>query len=97
MFTGYSGSNYLALQIAGPDLVWSVGYDLVGMQNPLVDQAPDEVSSNANQFGGFRHREPLAILLGGTIGMDTMLAPHSTYALCVPRHTLTCAHAHTVE
>jgi hypothetical protein len=48
MFTGDSGSNYLALQIAGPDLVWGVGYHLVGRQNPLVDQTPDEVTSHAS-------------------------------------------------
>ena len=87
MFTGDGGSDCLTLQIAGPDLVWGIGYDLVGRQNPLVDQAPDEVMSNAKQLGRFRHRQPLAILLGGTIGMDTMLAPHRTYALRIP---LTC-------
>ncbi len=48
MFTRDSGSNYLALQIAGLDLVWGVRYHLVGMQNPLVDQAPDEVTSHAS-------------------------------------------------
>ena len=43
MFTGDGGSNCLTLQIAGPDLVRGVGYDLVGMQNALLDQAPDDV------------------------------------------------------
>ena len=97
MSAGYGGSNCLTLQIAGPDLIRGVGYDLIGKQNALVDQAPDEVMSNANQFGSFGHRQPLAILFGRTIGMDTMLAPHRAYALRIPRHTLPCTHAHTIE
>ena len=68
MSAGNGGSNSLTLQIASPDLIRVVGYDLVGVQNFLIDQAPDEVMSNANQFGSFRQRQPLAILFGGTIG-----------------------------
>ena len=64
MFAGDSSCNCLALHVAGPDLVWGVGYDLLGMQNPFLDQAPDYVIGYANQLGSFRHRQPLAILLG---------------------------------
>ena len=78
MFAGDGGSNCLTLQIAGPDLVWSVGHDLFGMQNPLVYQATEEVSSNASLLGGFGHRQPLAILIGGTIGMNAVLVAQST-------------------
>lgn len=63
MFTGDGSSNCLTLQIAGPDLVRGVGYDLVGMQNSLVDEAPDEVASHAKQLGSFRHCQPLPVLL----------------------------------
>jgi hypothetical protein len=35
MFMSDSGGNCLALHIAGPNLVWGVGYDLLGVQNPL--------------------------------------------------------------
>jgi len=47
MFAGDGGSNCLTLQITGSDLVWGIGYDLIRVQNPLVDQAPDEVASHA--------------------------------------------------
>ena len=97
MFTGDSGSNCLTLQIAGPDLVRGIGYNLVGRQNSLVDQTSDEVTSHAEQLGGFRHRQPLAVLLSGTIGMDSMLAPHSTHARSIPRQSLPRTHAHTIE
>ena len=36
--------------------------------------------AHAKQLGSFRHRQPLAILFGGTIGMDAMLVPQGTYA-----------------
>jgi hypothetical protein len=88
MFMSDSGGNCLALHIAGPNLVWGVGYDLLGAQNPLDDQAPNEVTSHANELGSFRHRHSLAILFGGTISMDTMLAPRRTHALRIPCHTL---------
>lgn len=88
MFTGDRGSNCLTLQIGGPDLVWGIGYDLVGRQNLFVDQAPDEVMSNSKQLGRFRHRQPLAILFGGTIGTDAMYLPQRPHALRIPRHTL---------
>jgi hypothetical protein len=64
MFAGDSRSNCHALHVAGPDLVWGVGYDLLGRQNSLLDQAPDHVTGHANQLGSFRHRQPLAIFLG---------------------------------
>jgi hypothetical protein len=64
MFAGDSISNCLALHVTGPDLVWGVGYDLLGMQNPLLDQASNHVTGHASQLGSFRHRQPLAILLG---------------------------------
>ena len=41
IFTGNGGSNWLTLQIAGPDLVWGIGYNLVGRQNSLANQAYD--------------------------------------------------------
>lgn len=97
MSAGNGGCNWLTFEIAGPDLIRGIGYDLISMQNPLVDQAPDEVMSNANQFGSFRQRQPLAILFGRTIGMDTMLTPHRAYALRIPRHTLPRTHAHAIE
>jgi hypothetical protein len=67
-------------------------YDLLCVQNPLNDQAPNEVTSHANELGSFRHRHSLAILFCGTISMDTMLAQHRTHALRIPCHTLNFLH-----
>jgi hypothetical protein len=64
MFTGDGGSNCLTSQIAGPNLVRGARNHLLGMQNALSDQTPDHVMAYAKQLGGFRHREPLSILLG---------------------------------
>lgn len=97
MFSGEGGGDCLTLQITGPDLVRGARNHLLGMQNALSDQASDHVMAYVKQLGGFRHRQPLAILFGGTICMDTMVAPHGTYALCIPRHTLPCTHTHAVE
>ncbi len=97
MFATYSRSDRLTLQVTGSDLVRCVGYDLLGMQDALLNQAPDHVIVYAKQLGSFRHRQPLAILFGGTIGMYTMLASHRTYALRIPGHTLPSTHTHTIE
>jgi hypothetical protein len=40
MFAGDSSGDCFTLHVAGSDLVRGVGYDLLGMQNPLPDQAP---------------------------------------------------------
>jgi hypothetical protein len=48
MFVDDSSSDCLALHVAGPDLVWRVRYDLLGMENPLLDQSPDHVIGHAD-------------------------------------------------
>ena len=64
MFTGNSRSDRLTLQVTDSDLVLCIGYDLLGMQNALLNQAPDHVIVYAKQLGSFRHCQPFAVLLG---------------------------------
>src|ERR1019366_6315287 len=70
---------------------------LLGAQNAFPDQSPDHVMAYAKQLGGFRHRQPLAVLLGRAIGMDVVLVAQSTHALCIPGHALSGAHTHTIQ
>jgi hypothetical protein len=62
-FTGDGDSDPLTLQVIGSDLVRGVGYNLLGMQNSFLDQAPNHMIGYAYQLGGFRHCQPLAAFL----------------------------------
>jgi hypothetical protein len=52
-FTGDGDSDSLTLQVIGSDLVRCVGYNLLGMQNSLFDQAPNHMIGYTNQLGRF--------------------------------------------
>ena len=66
------GGHPCVVQIGRPDLVWRAGHDLLGRDDPVTDQASDGVMSDAQHLGGFAQCEPLAILLGRTIGADAV-------------------------
>jgi len=70
--SGYS----LVLQVAGTDLVRGTGHDLLGGEDAILDQAADPVMSDAELAGGFGHRQPFAVLLGGAIGVNTVHPAH---------------------
>jgi len=60
MFTRDSSRDCVTLHVTGSDLVRRVGYNLLGMQNSFLDQAPNHMIGYANQLGSFRHCQPLA-------------------------------------
>jgi len=62
MFTGDSSSNCLTLHVTGSDPAPGVRYDLLGVQNALLDQAPDRVIGHAKQLGRDREKEAAAAL-----------------------------------
>ena len=76
MFAGQRDSNRLGIQIARTDLPRGVGHNLLGGQNPILDQPADRVTGDAEQFCGFEHRQPFTILLRRPIGVDVPYAPY---------------------
>ena len=42
------------VEVDGPDLVGRTGHDLLGGQDPLLDQAADDVVGDAELRGGLR-------------------------------------------
>src|SRR4051795_9291015 len=64
------GGDPLVGEVEGPDLVGRSGHDLLGGQDPLLDEAADDVGGDPELRGGLRHREPRAILLGRPVGVQ---------------------------
>src|SRR4051794_34453292 len=55
-------------QVGSPDLPGSVCDDLLGRQDAIPDQLADDVRVDAERRCGFRHGQPLAVLLGRAVG-----------------------------
>jgi transposase len=69
-------SNPFISCVGGSDLVWRSWYDLLGGQRAVLDQPPNAVTADAERRCGLGHREPLAILLSGTVGMNAVHPAH---------------------
>ena len=91
------GNHPFVLQVGGSDLVRSSWNDLLGGQDTVLDQPPDAVMADAERRFGLRHRQPLAVLLGGTVGMDTVHPAHRTDTVRGPGFALTGRHSHPVQ
>src|SRR4051794_18324072 len=64
------GDDPLVLEVGGADLVRSAGQDLVGSEESDLDEPADAMARDAERRCGFRHRDPFAVFLSGTVGMD---------------------------
>src|SRR5712691_10911413 len=64
------GDDPLVLEVGGADLVRSAGHDLVGSEDSVLDEPADAMVRDTERRCGFRHRDPFAVLLSGTVGMD---------------------------
>jgi hypothetical protein len=91
------GSHPFVLQVDGSDLIRSARHNLLGWENALFDQPADAVACNSERRSGLRHREPFAILLGGTVGMDSVHPPHRADTVRSPGFSLTSRHSHPVQ
>jgi len=91
------GGDTFPSQIGHLDLERRAGHDLFGGENLALDQAPDDVRSDAQFLGGFPHRQPLAILLGGTVGVDVVDPSEVTDPLRIPRFSLARSQTHPVQ
>ena len=91
------GGHPFIAQVGGPDLVRSARHDLLGGKDAVLDQPADAVVRDAEQSRGFRHREPLTVLLGGAVGTDPMHPAQRADAVRGPRLSLTGGHAHPVQ
>jgi hypothetical protein len=69
------GGDPIVLEVGGPDLVRRAWHDLFGSEHTIFDEAPDPVVGDAKLPGGFRHREPFAVLLGGAVGTNAVHPP----------------------
>src|SRR4051794_4112575 len=90
------GHSFIA-QVGGPDLVRSARHDLLGGKDAVLDEPADAMVRDAEQSRGFRHREPLAVLLGGAVGTDPVHSAQRADAVRGPRLALTGGHAHPVQ
>src|SRR5437867_3855971 len=91
------GSHPFLLQMVGTDLVGSAGHNLLGGKNAVLDQPADAVVCNPERRSGLRHREPFAILLGGTVGMNSIHPAHRADTMSSPDFSLTGGHSHPVQ
>ena len=66
------GPNLVGLQVGHPDLVGRARHDLFGGQQLVTDQPADDVVADAQRGSRLAHRQPLASLLGRTVGVDVV-------------------------
>ena len=59
------GGHSFVVQVGGPDLVGSAWYDLLGGKDTALDEPAYAMVRDPERSSGFRHREPLAVFLGG--------------------------------
>src|SRR3954466_14431768 len=91
------GGDPLVGEVEGPDLVGRSGHDLLGGQDPLLDEAADDVVGDPELRGGLRHREPRAVLLGRPVGVQPVDLAARSHPARRPGLALPGAQAHAVE
>src|SRR3954449_7035411 len=79
------GGHPSVAQVGGPDLVRSARHDLLGGKDALLDEPADAMVRDAEQSRGFRHGEPLAVLLGGAEGTNPVHPAQRADAVRGPR------------
>jgi len=91
------GSHPFLLQVVGTDLIGSARYNLLGREDAAFDKAADAVVRNSERRGGLSHREPFAVLLGRTVGMNAVHPAHRADTVRSPGFSLTGGHSHSVQ
>jgi len=91
------GDNLLVPQVGSPDLVRSVGHNLVRAEDAVLDEPAYAIVRDAEGRSGFRHREPLAVLLGGAVGVDAVHPPQRADTVGRPSLPLARRNSHSVQ
>src|SRR5689334_14559258 len=91
------GGHPFIAQVGGPDLVRSARHDLLGGEDAVLDEPADAMVRDAEQSRGFRHREPLTVLLGRAVGANPVHPAQRADAVRGPRLPLTGGHSHPVQ
>ena len=91
------GGHPFLLQVVGTDLVGSARHNLLGTEDAAFDKAADAVVRNSEPRGGLSHREPFAVLLGRTVGMNSVHPAHRADTVRSPGFSLTGGHSHSVQ
>jgi hypothetical protein len=91
------GSHPFLLQVVGTDLVRSAWDNLLGGEDAGLDEPADAVVRNFERRGCLGHREPLAVLLGRTVGMNSVHPAHRADTVRSSGFSLTGGHSHPVQ
>ncbi len=83
-------------QVVGTDLVGSARHNLLGGKDAVVNQSSDAVVRNPELHSGLGHRQPFAVLLGRTVGVDAVHPSHRADTMRGPGFALTGRHSHPV-
>src|SRR4051794_2396852 len=91
------GGHPILLQVVGADLVGSARHNLLGREDAGFNEAANAVVRNSERRGGLRHRQPFAVLLGRTVGMNAIHPAHRADTVRGPGFSLTGGHSHPVQ
>ena len=78
-------------------MIGGAGYDLLGSEDAIFNEAPDPVVGDAEPRGGFGHCQPRPVLLGGTVGMNSLHPPQRADTVRGPGFSLASRHSHSVQ
>ena len=62
-----SGGDPIVSQVGGLDLIRRTRNELLGRENAIVDQAPNDVIGDTQLHGDLAHCQPFAIFLRGAV------------------------------
>jgi hypothetical protein len=96
-FRVHSRDDGLIFKIGSADLIRCTGDDLLRRKDALPDEPADGVMGHAELRRGLGHGEPLAVLLGGAVGVHAVDLPDRADAVGRPGLSLSRADAHPVE
>jgi transposase len=91
------GDDPFALHVSAQNLVRRTRNNLFGFENAVLDHPTDSMVCHSEHGRGFRHRQPLAVFLGGSISMDTMHSSQRTHTVRSPGLSLPRAHSHAIQ
>ena len=84
-------------QVVGADLVGRARHNLLGGEDAVVNQPSDAVARDTEHCGGFGHREPVAVLRSGTVGMDTLCTAQRADTPRGPGFPMASRYSHPVQ
>jgi len=95
--TPHRPNRTFGLKVGGQDLIGRAPNDLLRGKDAGLDQPADPVAADAAVSGGLGQRQPLPVLLRGTIGVDATDASDRADTVRGPSLALSGGHSHPVE